>query len=60
MSPFLSPEDTIRLTGYKRPGEQAEWLKAHGICYFINAKGKVVVPWGDKETERRLELGPVE
>lgn len=60
MSPFLSPEDTIRLTGYKRAGEQAQWLKDHGIFYFINSKGKVVIPWQEKAVERKLELGPVE
>jgi hypothetical protein len=40
---FLSPEEVVTLTGYKRPADQARWLKAEGIRHRLNGANRVVV-----------------
>jgi hypothetical protein len=35
----LSRDELIELTAYKRPADQARWLKAQGIPYYIAADG---------------------
>jgi hypothetical protein len=42
-SAFLSADDLVVLTGYKRPADQARWLEEHGIPFTINARGRPVV-----------------
>jgi hypothetical protein len=51
-SAFLSADDLILLTGYKRPADQARWLEEHGIPFTINARGRPVVP-RDMATQRK-------
>jgi hypothetical protein len=41
---LLSDDDIAKLTGYERPGLQAQWLEGQRIKHYINAKGQVVVP----------------
>lgn len=36
---FLSDEELMQLTGYKRPGEQRRWLAAHNWPFEIAANG---------------------
>jgi succinate dehydrogenase/fumarate reductase flavoprotein subunit len=58
-SAFLSPEDLIVLTGYKRSADQARWLDEHGIPFLRNSLGKIVVKRDLATVERRPELGVV-
>ena len=44
MSAFLDAEDVVRLTGYTRRSKQAEWLRANGVQFWINAQGEPIVP----------------
>ena len=60
MSAFLDDTDLLRLTGYKRPADQARWLEENGIPFVRNSRGKVVVRRDmDKSTLPEPELGPV-
>lgn len=36
----LSRSEVVELTGYKRPGEQVEWLRRNGIPHFIAGDGR--------------------
>ena len=58
-SAFLSAEDLILLTGYKRPADQARWLEDHGIPFLRNSLGKIVVKRDLEAVDRRPELGVV-
>jgi hypothetical protein len=42
-SAFLSDEDIVILTGYKRSGDQVAWLKRNGVPHWVNAAGRPVV-----------------
>jgi hypothetical protein len=39
MSLFLTTDELQELTGYKRGGDQARWLKTQGYYVEINARG---------------------
>ena len=41
---LLEDDEVRRLTGYKRPGLQAQWLAERGIKHYISAEGEVNVP----------------
>lgn len=57
---YLSPEELLTLTGYKRPADQARWLDRNGVPYITNARGKLVVRADmDKTAVAEPELGPV-
>lgn len=57
---FLDDADLYRLTGYKRPADQARRLEEEGIPFRRNKLGKVVVRRDYRETEvSEPELGPV-
>lgn len=43
MSPFLSTDDVIELTGYKKQSRQAQWLRDEGIPHMINGAGRPIV-----------------
>ena len=43
MQAFLTEEEKVELTGYKKPCKQIEWLRKRGIPHFINARRKPVV-----------------
>jgi len=43
MSPFLSTDDVIELTGYKKQYRQAQWLRDEGIPHRINGAGRPIV-----------------
>ena len=60
MGAFLDDADLLRLTGYKRPADQARWLEEHGIPFTRNSRGQIVVRRDmDKTTVSEPELGPV-
>lgn len=60
MSAFLDDEDLIRLTGYKRPADQARWLEGHSIPFLRNRLGRLVVRRDmDEIAVSEPELGPV-
>lgn len=40
---FLTHEELTTLTGYEKPGKQAEWLRNHSWSHVENAKGIPVV-----------------
>jgi len=42
MSEFLSPQDLHTLTGYARPGKQAEWLKENGLPHRVDGSRVIV------------------
>jgi hypothetical protein len=57
---FLDDDDLIRLTGYKRPADQARWLEDKGIPFLRNSRGRLVVSRGmDEIAVSEPELGPV-
>lgn len=37
---FLSQNDIVELTGYKKYKCQARWLKTHGFKFFVGYDGK--------------------
>lgn len=53
MTGFLSAAELVELTGYKRPGQQSDWLTASGIRHHRNRLGRVVVLWADVSGDRR-------
>jgi hypothetical protein len=60
MSAFLDEADLLRLTGYKRPADQARWLEDHGIPFLRNSLGRCVVRRDlGKTALPSPELGPV-
>jgi len=40
---FLSPEEIVRLTGWKRPAQQIGWLRDHGYKFDVNGLNRPVV-----------------
>ena len=44
MSPFLEPEDVVKLTGYVMASKQLKWCTNNGVRAYLNARGEVVVP----------------
>jgi hypothetical protein len=59
-SAFLDDGDLERLTGYVRPSRQIEWLKANGIPFTVNARGRPAVRRDLAEMDvSEPELGPV-
>jgi hypothetical protein len=36
---FLSDEEVVRLTGYRRQADQIRWLREHGIEPFVSRDG---------------------
>ena len=57
MSAFLSADDLVLLTGYKRPADQARWLDRNRIPFTINAKGHPVVPRDMTTKRKEPEIG---
>jgi hypothetical protein len=62
MSAFLTPDEIVVLTGYKRAADQIRRLQRAGIPHLINRLGKPVV-WRDQSAnQKRLgekQLGEV-
>jgi hypothetical protein len=56
---FLDDNDLKRLTGYKRPADQARWLEEHGIPFILNRLGRPVVRRDMQTDVSEPELGPV-
>jgi hypothetical protein len=59
---FLSEDDLEQLTGYVRASEQVRWLRRHGILFWVNARGRPVVPRdavSGRPAEKQMELGAV-
>ena len=42
MIEYLAPADLHTLTGYARPGRQAEWLKANGVPHRVDGARVIV------------------
>lgn len=40
---FLTPDELVTLTGFRRSGAQARWLRSRGIRHFVNGAGHPVV-----------------
>lgn len=43
MDDYLTPEDLVSLTGYKRRADQKRWLTGHGWVFEIARSGRPVV-----------------
>lgn len=57
---FLDDDDLRRLTGYKRPADQARWLEENGVPFVRNRLGRPVVRRDFTEVDiSEPELGPV-
>lgn len=41
---WLTEEQTIDLTGYRRPSYQISWLKARGMRFFVRKDGHPRIP----------------
>jgi Domain of unknown function (DUF4224) len=52
---FLSSEEIVRLTGWKRPGLQIRWLREHGYKIDVNGLGQPIVAVA--EANRKLVGG---
>lgn len=61
MNSFLDAAELEQLTGYKYAADQIRWLRAKGIYFWINAKGRPAVPWSSvsREREEVVEIGDV-
>lgn len=61
MSAFLTPEEVVLLTGYKRPADQVQRLVDRNIPHEVNKFGRPVVPRDilNKTATTEPELGPV-
>lgn len=44
MTLFLTSEEIIQLTGYRRPKKQIAWLEKHKVDYYVRADGYPSVP----------------
>ena len=40
---FLSEEEIVALTGYKRRGKQADWLQANGFNFHLRGDGGIAM-----------------
>lgn len=40
---FLTEEEVIELTGYRKPSAQSRWLWANGIKNYTNSQNRVIV-----------------
>lgn len=58
MSMFLSAEELIELTGYRRGAEQSRWLKQQGYYVEVNARGIPRITHVQVEEKRRLTANP--
>ena len=56
---FLTQDDLIILTGYKRACKQIEYLKKIGIPYWVNRFGKPVVSRDMEAKKSAPRLGVV-
>lgn len=52
---WLTSEELIELTGYKRAAYQREWLERQRIRHRVNARGRVIVARDDVLGTRRPE-----
>lgn len=61
MMPWLSDEEVVELTGYRRAARQMRWLADNRIKAYLNALNKVRVPrdalvaFQTAKTEKRTE-----
>jgi hypothetical protein len=61
MSEFLSSQDLHALTGYARPGKQAQWLKEKGIPHRVDGARVIVASrHATNWLEGRTVVGPGE
>jgi hypothetical protein len=56
---FLDDGDLLRLTGYKRPADQARWLDDNGYPFVLNRLGRPVVRRDNSKALSEPELGPI-
>lgn len=42
MSEYLNAQDLHALTGYARPGKQAQWLQEHGLPHRVDGARVIV------------------
>ena len=40
---FLTPDELVTLTGFRRPSRQIEWLRARRIRHYVNGVGHPIV-----------------
>lgn len=58
---FLTPDDLLTLTGYKRRSDQVKWLARNGYRFSVNGAGQPIVATAEVErvlvggTARRIE-----
>ena len=57
---FLTPDEVVILTGYKRSADQVRWLERNGVPHWVNAQGRPVVRQDMRRpAESRPQLGRV-
>ena len=56
---FLTPDELVTLTGYKRPADQVRWLERNGVPHWINAQGRPVVRQDMRQPSNAPQLGHV-
>jgi hypothetical protein len=54
---FLSRDDLVALTGYRRPALQIRWLVRHAIPHWVERTGRPVVPVAVIEGQPRQDDG---
>jgi hypothetical protein len=55
---FLTAEELVQLTGYKRPSCQLTWLKRARLPHFVSRGGRPVVLRSELEDRRIAPNGP--
>ncbi len=63
VSRFLTKDDLVSLTGYKRAAEQRRWLVQNGYAFDVRGDGRPTLLWEQVEarnigTNSRRVLGP--
>jgi len=63
VSRFLTKDDLVSLTGYKRAAEQRRWLIKNGYAFDVRGDGRPALLWGQVEarnsrSDKRRASGP--
>lgn len=56
VSPMLTDDDLIALTGYKSPACQRGWLTRNGIAFLTARNGRARVLWAAIEARQGLRV----
>jgi len=55
MGRFLTKDDLIELTGYKRATEQRQWLADNGYTFDVRGDGRAALLWDQIEVRNSCD-----